>query len=109
MPSAEATPWRSSSLRNTRSRVIAVCNEEHVPVTARQVILNEIAELEHLLRVAEDAALEAESRRRAAATRSHDAHEVLEAVERVLRDGRQAEVARRALHLIERHTLQRSA
>lgn len=108
MPSANATPWRSSSMRDTRSRVIAICNEERVPVAARQRILNEVAELEHLLHVAEEAAVEAENRRRTAAARVAGQAELLEGLEHVLQDERHAEVARRALGMLERE-LPRSA
>lgn len=102
MPAATHTPWRSSSMRNPRSVVIDACNEAGMPVALRQRILNEIAELEHLLRVAEDAAIEAENRRRAAVARVSEQAATLESVHSVLRDGRQAEVARRALGLLER-------
>jgi hypothetical protein len=109
MPAADATPWRSSSLRNARGAIIAVCNQNAMPVSERQKILNEVAELQVLLTTAEDAAIEADNRRRAEATRAKDLSELVDRLDYVLREGQQTDATHRARRMIESAGLPRTA
>lgn len=100
---------------DARARVLAAFSErgEGEP---RQTALNEIAELEHRLYMLQQQltasrqlVLDTDGGKREAerllnleATRADDLLELLEGVERVLHGGRQAEVARRALAMLER-------
>jgi hypothetical protein len=100
---------------DARARVLAAAQERGAG-ELRQVALNEIADLEHRVYMLEQqltasrqlvldidgGKLEAERLLNLEATRGDGLVELLEGVERVLTAGRQAEVARRALAMIQR-------
>lgn len=83
-------PTGTTSLRNARSRVIRALNEAGVAPAGRQLVLNEVAELEH--RLHEEA------------TRADGLAELLEGMHHVLRDDPTAEAAARALRMLERES-----
>lgn len=105
-----------TGLSSPRTRVINALNGAGVPAATREMVLAAVSTLEHDVRLAdlrtEGAVAGREHAEREAdecSTRADELAEVLEAVERVLHAGRHAQVARRALSMIERDRAARKA
>lgn len=105
-----------SGLASPRSRIITALNGAEVHPATREIVLRNLQVVEHDVQLATLRAEAAEAARDHAerevqvyATRVDELDALLEAVERVLSAGRHAEVARRALGMIEREKQRKAA